>query len=104
MPNFRSALPRRLLGLAAVVSLGAGLALPAQPAAAGDAGAVAAGIIGGAAVGAMIAGSARPAPPPVVYASPPPPAVVYEEPACAWHRERVWDGYAWRVRRVQVCD
>ena len=102
MPNFRTALPRRLLGLAAVVSLGAGLALPVQPAAAGDAGAVAAGIIGGAAVGAMIAGSARPAPP-VVYAAPPP-AVVYDEPECSWHRERVWDGYAWRMRRVQVCD
>jgi len=22
---------------------------------------------------------------------------------CAWQRQRFWDGYAWRVRRVRVC-
>ena len=25
-------------------------------------------------------------------------------PGCFWQRQRFWDGYAWRVRRVQVCD
>jgi hypothetical protein len=23
---------------------------------------------------------------------------------CYWQRQRFWDGYGWRVRRVQVCD
>jgi hypothetical protein len=32
-----------------------------------------------------------------------PPGPVYvEEPACRLVRERFWDGYGWRVRRVQV--
>ena len=22
---------------------------------------------------------------------------------CYWQRQRFWDGYAWRIRRVQVC-
>ena len=39
-------------------------------------------------------------PPPAYYA----PAPVYVEPACHWVRERFWDGYGWRFRRVQVCD
>ena len=30
--------------------------------------------------------------------------VYVEEPACRLVRERWWDGYGWRVRRVQVCD
>jgi hypothetical protein len=66
-------------------------------------GAVAAGVIGGLAAGALIAGAARPAYGygygygPAYY-----PAPVYG-PACHWRRERVWDGYGWRIRRVQVC-
>ena len=40
----------------------------------------------------------RPAP---VYG--PGPAYV-DEPACRFVRERYWDGYDWRFRRVQVCD
>jgi len=27
----------------------------------------------------------------------------YDTP-CVWQRQRFWDGYGWRVRRVQVCD
>src|SRR5271156_5949400 len=23
---------------------------------------------------------------------------------CYWRTERFWDGYAWRVRRVRICD
>ena len=23
---------------------------------------------------------------------------------CYWQRERFWDGYGWRVRRIQVCN
>ena len=57
---------------------------------------VAAGLIGGAIIGSALA------PRPYYYG--PPPAVVYEEPGCRLVRERVWDGYAYRTRRVEVCD
>jgi hypothetical protein len=59
---------------------------------------VAGGLIGGALLGGAIAAS-RPAP---VYGAPAP--VYVEEPACRLVRERFWDGYGWRMRRVQVCD
>ncbi len=60
---------------------------------------LAAGLIGGAIIGGAIA-SSRPA-----YAGPAP--VYVEEapyPACRMVRERFWDGYAWRFRRMEVCD
>jgi hypothetical protein len=59
---------------------------------------VAGGLIGGALIGGAIAAS-RPAP---VYVAPGPAYV--EEPACRLVRERFWDGYGWRMRRVRVCD
>ena len=75
---------------------------------------VAAGVVGGLAAGAII-GSAIAAPryygpgpyygggyyepAPVYYA----PAPAYYGPPCYWQRQRFWDGYGWRVRRVQVC-
>lgn len=74
-------------------------------------GAVAAGVIGGIAAGALIAGAAsRPAygyapgyygyaPAPAYYG---PPAYAYA-PRCWWQNQRFWDGYGWRIRRVQVC-
>ena len=58
---------------------------------------LAAGLIGGAIIGGAIAAS-RPA-----YAAPAP-VYVEEGPACRMIRERFWDGYGWRVRRVEVCD
>jgi hypothetical protein len=62
---------------------------------------VAGGLIGGALLGGAIAAS-RPAP---AYGYGYAPAPVYvEEPACRLVRERFWDGYGWRMRRVQVCD
>ena len=69
----------------------------------GGGGAVAAGVIGGIAAGALIAGS-RPGygygyGGPAYYPAP----AYYGGPACTWRRERFWDGYGWRVRRVQVC-
>jgi hypothetical protein len=67
-------------------------------------GRIAAGIIGGLAAGAILGGIASngygyygPA-----YAYGPGP--VYYGPHCWWTRERVWDGYGWRLRRVRVCD
>ena len=60
------------------------------------------GILGGVAAGALIAGAPyyAPPPPPPVYAPAP---AYYGPPPCRWVRERYWDGYAWRFRRVQVC-
>jgi hypothetical protein len=52
--------------------------------------AIAGGIIGGAIVGGAVAASQ--------------PAPVYVAPPCRWVRERFWDGYEWRFRRVQYCD
>ena len=57
---------------------------------------IAAGLLGGAIIGGAIA-SSRPA-----YAAPAP--VYVEEPACRLVRERFWDGYGWRMRRIEVCD
>ncbi|CKX39380.1 Uncharacterised protein [Mycobacterium tuberculosis] len=57
------------------------------------------GLLGGAIIGGAIANS-RPA---YGYGYAPGPVYV-EEPACRLVRERFWDGYGWRVRRVQVCD
>ena len=58
---------------------------------------IAAGLIGGAIIGGAIA-SSRPA-----YAAPAP-VYVDDYPACRLVRERFWDGYGWRDRRVEVCD
>jgi hypothetical protein len=51
-------------------------------------------IVGGLAAGALIgaAVAARP------YYEP-----VYFEPACYVRRERIWDGWRWRIRRVEDC-
>jgi hypothetical protein len=76
------------------------------PAANARGGAVAAGVVGGllggALIGSAIANSqpayAAPAP---VYAAPP---AYIEEPPCHFARERFWDGYGWRFRRIRVCD
>jgi hypothetical protein len=86
-----------VLATAATVILSA----PAQ--AGGRGGAVAVGVLGGLAAGAIIGGAmAQPryAPEPV-YVAPPPP------PSCYWTRgEPVWDRYrgAWVRPRMQVCD
>ena len=67
-------------------------------------GEIAAGVVGGLIGGALLGGAlaSRPAPPPPPAYAPAP--VYVEEPACRFVRERYWDGYDWRFRRVQVCD
>jgi hypothetical protein len=70
-------------------------------------GQIAAGVVGGLIGGALLGGalSGRPtyAPPPAYYA--PAPAYIEEdEPVCRFVRQRFWDGYGYRIRRVQVCD
>jgi hypothetical protein len=90
--------------VAAVTIAGSVLAVPGEAEARyWRGGAVAAGVVGGLAAGAIIAGAAAPyyyAPPPPVYYAPAP---VYYGPPCRWVKQRWWDGYVWRVRRVQVC-
>ncbi len=90
------------LAVAAAGVLAAGTLVTPQPAQARG-GAVAAGIIGGLAAGALI-GSAVASPyyygPPAYYG----PAPVYYGPHCWWQRERFWDGFGWRIRRYRVCE
>lgn len=88
-----------LAAITAATLAAASLVAPA-PANARDGGAVAAGVLGGLAAGAIIGGAAASAPP--AYYGPGPAYVA--GPPCYWRRERFWDGYGWRVRRVQICD
>lgn len=83
--------------LVAVATIAGSLAATPASAQRGVAAGVAAGLIGGAIIGGAIA-SSRPA-----YAAPAP-VYVDDYPACRLVRERFWDGYGWRYRRVEVCD
>jgi hypothetical protein len=86
----------------AAVTLVANASLLPAPARAEN-GEIAAGVVGGLIGGALLGGAlARPAPPPPVYYAPEP--VYVEEPICRLVRERYWDGYRWRIRRVEVCS
>ncbi|HEY6858404.1 MAG TPA: hypothetical protein VI358_01285 [Pseudolabrys sp.] len=100
-----------IIALAAATTLAA--ALPSSAQAYCNGCGVAAGVVGGLAAGAIV-GSAiansrpvyvEPAP---VYALPPPayaePPAYVDGPVCHTERQQVWDGYAYRTRRVQVCD
>jgi hypothetical protein len=95
-----------IIALAAAGTMAAALPSPAQANCNGCG--VAAGVVGGLAAGAIV-GSAiansRPVyvePGPVYVAPPLPPP--YDGPICHTERQQVWDGYAYRTRRVQVCD
>ena len=102
---------KTLTALAAVAIVAtAAIAVPSQAEARyRHGGAVAAGVVGGLALGAIAAG-AYGGPgyygygygPGYAYA----PAPVYYGaygPGCTIRRERVWDGYGWIIRRVRVC-
>lgn len=86
---------KTISALVAVVAIAGSLAATPASAQRGFGPGLAAGLIGGAIVGGAIA-SSRPA-----YAAP---AYVDEGPACRLVRERFWDGYGWRFRRVEVCN
>lgn len=82
----------------------AGSLVSVAPAAKADGGRIAAGVAGGLIGGALLGGAiaaSRPAP---AYGYGPAPVYVEEPPPCRLVRERFWDGYGWRFRRVQVCD
>jgi hypothetical protein len=101
---------RTLTTLAAVAALVVtAIAAPAPAEARSRGGAIAAGVIGGLAAGAIIGGATR--------------SYGYYDGGyagyggygavggpyyaagadCRLRRERFWDGYGWRVRRVEVC-
>ena len=83
------------LAAAATVAIAA-IAAPAPAQARG--GAIAAGVLGGLAAGAIIGGAAaRP------YGYYDGGYYAYGAAPCGWRRERVWDGYGYRIRRVRVC-
>jgi hypothetical protein len=109
-----NAMRKTLMALAAIATLAvSAVAAPQLAEARGGrvAAGVAAGLIGGAIVGGAIAsqngyygsgyygpgygyyGGGR------AYVADP----GYDVP-CVWQRQRFWDGYGWRVRRVRVCD
>ena len=98
--------------LTALVAAGtfalAAVATPQQAEARGRGGAVAAGVIGGIALGAIIASSSARSHHygygygrhHGYYGGP----AYYRHPQCYWTRQRVYDGYGyWHVRRVRVC-
>jgi len=96
---------RTLTALAAAATLGIAAIAAPQPAEARG-GAWAAGIIGGLAAGAII-GSAIGHGPYYAYAPGPYAYNGYGGyggyGGCYWTRQRVWDGWGWRIRPVRVC-
>ena len=95
---------RTLTALAAAATLRFAVVTAPQPAEAhGSGGAIAAGVIGGLAVGAIIGSAAVHGPyygPGYYYG----PAPAYYGGGCYWTRQRVWNGWGWQFRRVRVCD
>jgi hypothetical protein len=96
-----------IFGLVTTVAISALAAPSIAHAGNGD---VAAGLLGGFAVGAIVGSAIAPRPAPV-YVAPAPvyvapaPAPVYMAPQCYWTRgQPTWDGYRWIRPRIQVCD
>jgi hypothetical protein len=108
------AMRKTLMALAAVATLAiSAVAAPAPAHAQRYLGAaIAGGLIGGAIVGGAIAAGPGYYGPgygygPGYYGRPygyyGGPAYVADTGGCYWQRQRFWDGYGWRIRRVQVC-
>ncbi len=89
----------KLTTLAATAALALAATTASQPAFARNGGAVAAGVVGGLAAGAIIGSAVNQRPyygGPAYYQAP------YEPVYRHCYRTREWDGY--RYRRVRVCD
>jgi hypothetical protein len=101
---------KMLIALAAAATLATSAMAPAQAGGGRIAAGVAAGLLGGALVGGAIAAGSPYAYGPGYYDAPGPyyygaPAYVADPGyACYWQRQRFWDGYGWRARRVRVCE
>ena len=89
---------KTIAALLAVATIAGSLAVTPAPQPRWACAGVAAGLIGGAIVGGAIAASR---PYPYYYG---PGYVDGPPPGCYWQRQRYWDGYAWNVRPVQVCN
>ena len=100
---------KTLMAIAAVVTLAVSAMAPTSASAQhwrghGGGGAVAAGLIGGALLGgAIAAGSGYYGPGHGYYGRPAYVAGPGYYGDCFWQRQRFWDGYGWRIRRVRVC-
>jgi hypothetical protein len=110
LPNMKGEDMRKtLMALAAVATLAVSAVAAPAPAHAqrGLGAAVAGGLIGGAIVGGAIASSPYYYGPGYYgpgYGYYGGPAYVAADPyGCYWQRQRFWDGYGWRIRRVRVC-
>jgi len=109
----REAMKRTLMALATVATLVTAVAAPQAAEARGGriAAGIAGGLIGGALLGGALAGPGYYGPGyygygPAYYG----PGYGYyggpayvAAPGCYWQRQRFWDGYGWRLRRVRVC-
>jgi hypothetical protein len=99
-PNVRVSSRQSLAISLAALTVFSGLVTTPATAGGGD---VAAGVLGGLAVGTIV-GSAVAQPryyAPYYYA----PAPVYvPAPRCWFEHERVWDGYGYVIQRVRVCE
>jgi hypothetical protein len=105
------AMRKTLMALAAVATLAISAAASPASAQRGFGAGLAAGVIGGAIVGGALAGPGYgyyygpgyyPGPRYGYYA-PGYEAGDYSYGGCVWQRQRFWDGYGWRIRRVRVC-
>ncbi len=102
---------KALIAVVAAATLGASATL-APSGAYAENGQIAAGILGGLAVGTILGAATAPRPyyVPAPYAPAPmyvAPAPVYVAPQCYWtHGAPMWDGFRgmWVRPRVQVCD
>src|ERR1700736_6757717 len=104
------AMRKTLMAIAAVATLAVSAVAAPAPAHAqrGFGAGLAAGVIGGAIVGGALArpyyyGPGYSGPRYGYYGGGP--AYVADDyyGGCTWQRQRFWDGYGWRIRRVRVC-
>jgi hypothetical protein len=99
------AMRKTLMALAAVATLAVSAVATPAPAHAqrGFGPGLAAGIIGGAIVGGALAGPGYYYGPGYGYYGGQ--AYVGDDyyGGCYWQRQRFWDGYGWRIRRVRIC-
>ena len=94
---------KKIFAIAAATAMALSVAGISTPASAGDGGAVAAGVIGGLAVGAIVGSQAQRgyAEPSYGYGYEP----RYRYSRCHTERQEVADYYGnYRIRRVRVCD